>query len=326
MFEGKENCSVRKVTRQYSFINNFGSGYLHFSYSLRTSTGNLNNHLNACHGIKIKSKKIEANQRKLSDMLLTKATIATVPKKDQRYLLARQLCLWFCRDLIAFNNSNKAGLNDFCRCSKIIKFDESLPDKSTLAGSALNDIHAVVNEKVQIVLKSSLPNVLGVSFDFWSDIVRRLSYINYWIYWIDDQFQMKSLCLKTSYFPHPHTGEQIAAHFEKVKVEFGLTSKIFRACTDNGSNVKLACQILGLDWDSCLGHDISLLVSTDLLEHKDMGEIQQLQTKMRKINNSLVFKYEELRKIHDEEHNTTLYRIFSELENICKFLFVNGGL
>lgn len=160
--------------------------------------------------------------------------------------------------------------------------------------------------------------MLGVSFDFWSDNVRRLSFINYWINWINEEFQMQSLCLKTSYFPHPHKGDQIAAHFEKVKEEFHLTDKIFRACTDNGSNVKLACQILGLDWHSCLGHDISLLVSTDLLNHKDMEDIRLLQKKMKKINKALVFKYDELRNKHDEEHNTTLYRIFTELENICK--------
>lgn len=293
----------------------------HFSYSLRTSSGNLSGHLETKHGIKISSKKVDVNQRKLSDMLLNKnSTISIAPKNDKRYLLARQMCLWFCRDLIPFNNSNKPGLNDFCRWAKIINFEESLPDKSTLAGSALNDIHEVVYKKTQTIMKSSLPNVLGVSFDFWSDNVRRLSYINYWINWIDEKFQMQSICLKTSYFPHPHTGEQIAEHFEKVKVEFALTDKIFRACTDNGGNVKLACRILGLDWDSCLGHDISLLVSTDLLNHKDMEDIRLLQKKLKKINKTLVFKYEELRNIHDEEYNTTLYRIFTELENICKFL------
>lgn len=252
-------------------------------------------------------------------MLLNKdSTISTAPKHDKRYLLARQLCLWFCRDLVAFNNSNKVGMNDFCHWAKIIGFDESLPDKSTLAGTALNDIYSVVYERVQAILKSRLPNVLGVSFDFWSDNVRRLSYINYWINWIS-QFQMQSVCLKTAYFPHPHTGEEIAKSFQNVKQEFGLNNKIFRACTDNGSNVKNACEILDLDWHSCLAHDISLLVSTDLLKHDDMEDIRALKKKMKKINKALMFKYEELRKIHDEEYNKTLYRILSELENICEY-------
>lgn len=195
-----------------------------------------------------------------------------------------------------------------------------LPDSSTLAGSALNDVHSVVYQKVQSFLKSELPKVLGLSFDFWSDNVRRLSYINYRINWVDSEYQMQSLCLKTAYFPHPHSGEEIAKDFEKIKKEFGLEDKIFRACTDNGSNVKLGCQILGLNWDSCLRHDISLLVSTDLLKHNDMEAIRVLQAKMKQINKKLMFRYDELKKIQDDEYNRTLYRILTELHNICKCL------
>lgn len=161
--------------------------------------------------------------------------------------------------------------------------------------------------------------MLGVSFDFWSDNVKRLSFINYWLNWIDSNFQMKSVCLKTAYFPHPHTAEEIAKSFTNVMKEFDLKGKQFRACTDNGSNVKKACKILKLDWDSCLGHDIHLLVSKDLLQHKDMEDLRTLKMKMKRINKALMYKYEELKQIHDEEYNTTLYRVLSELENICKY-------
>lgn len=257
-------------------------------------------------------------------MLLNKeASIANVAKRDKRYLLARQLCLWFCRDLVPFNNSRKPGMNEFFRWANIIDNTEFLPDSSTLAGTALNDVYSVVYNLVQSICKTELPNVLGTSFDFWGDNVRRLSYINYWINWIDSKYQMRSICLKTDYFPHPHTGEEIAKSFESVKNEFGLTEKIFRACTDNGSNVKLACKILDLDWKSCLAHDVSLLVSVDLLHHEEMESLQLLQTKMKNINKALMYKYEELRKTHDDEYNKTLYRIFSELENICKLDFFN---
>lgn len=287
---------------------------------MRTSSGNLKAHLRAIHGIEIKSDRVQSNQRKISDMLLNKeSTIDNVPKHDKRYLLARQLCLWFCRDLVSFQNTKKPGMNEFFRWAKIINQDETLPDSSTLAGTALNDVYSVVHQKVKLILKSNLPNVLGLSFDFWSDNVRRLSYISYKIYWIDSEFQMQSVCLKTAYFPHPHTGEEIAKDFEMVKKEFELTDKIIRACTDNGSNVKLGCKILGLDWNSCLGHDISLLVSTDLLKHEEMESIRELQKKMKAINKKLLFKYEDLRKIHDVEYNKTLYGVLNELENICKF-------
>lgn len=253
-------------------------------------------------------------------LLNTNSTISTVPKCDKRYLLARQLCLWFCRDLIPFNNSNKDGMNDFFRWAKVIDRDENLPDRKSLANAALNDIYSVVYGKVQeIVRASNVPNVLNVSFDFWSDNVKRLSYINYWISWIDPDFVMQNVCLKTEYFPHPHTGEEIAKAFEDVKLEFGLTDKKFRGCTDNGSNVKKASEILDLDWDSCLAHDLNLLVATNLLAHDDMEEVRSLINKMKQINKALMFRYEDMKKMHDDEYNKTLYRILSELENICEY-------
>ncbi|KAJ6642307.1 E3 SUMO-protein ligase ZBED1, partial [Pseudolycoriella hygida] len=254
-------------------------------YSLRTSSGNLIGHLKSNHKIKIHSSRIDTNQRKIADMLLnTASTISTVPKCDKRYLLARQLCLWFCRDLIPFSNSNKDG-------------------------------------KVQEIVRAThVPNVLNVSFDFWSDNVKRLSYINYWISWIDPDFVMQNVCLKTEYFPHPHTGEEITKAFEDVKSEFGLTDKKFRGCTDNRSNVKKASEILDFDWDSCLAHDLNLLVATNLLEHDDMEEVRSLIHKMKQINKALMFRYEDMKKMHDDEYNKTLYRILSELENISDLL------
>lgn len=68
-----------------------------------------------------------------------------------------------------------------------------------------------------------------------------------------------------------------------------------------------------------MGHDICLLISIDLPKHKDMEPIRKLKTKMKKINKALKFRYDELRQIHDQEYNKTLYRVLYELENICKY-------
>ena len=292
-------------------------------YSIRTSSGNTRGHLETKHGIKVYSEKIEKNQRKISEMLgNSNSTIVNVPIIDKRYLLARQMCLWFCRDLVPFNNSNKNGMNDFFRWAKVINESESLPNSTTLSRDALNDIYSVVYKKAQDFVKLSLPNVLGVSFDFWSDNVKRLSYINYTINWIDSDFKMQNISLKTECFPHPHTAKDIANSFSKLKTEFGLNDKTFHVTTDNGSNVKKACKLLGVEWDSCMGHDIHLLVAVDLLQHKDMENFRTLKKKLKCINKALIYKYEELKKLQDEIYNQTLFRILSELENICKYIFI----
>lgn len=146
---------------------------------------------------------------------------------DRRYILARQMCLWFCRDLISFNEANKVGIHDFCLWSSIIKVGEKLPDRTTLA---------YINRFVE----SNLPKTLPISMDFWTDNVKRVSYINYWIHWIDSAFEMHKICLGLKRFPHPHKGKIIASEFTQVIKNFKLGNKKFIGVTDSGGNIKLA--------------------------------------------------------------------------------------
>lgn len=96
------------------------------------------NHLRDKHKIVLQNKRTDKNQRLVTDMLVSigssSSTESSTNRIDKsRYILARQMCLWFCRDLISFYEANKDGIRDFFVWAGIIKADENVPDRKTLA-------------------------------------------------------------------------------------------------------------------------------------------------------------------------------------------------
>ncbi len=155
-----------------------------FRYKPTTNTGNLRDHLRDKHGIDLSHKLTDKNQRKVTDMLMTVGKpIPDVdrPMSEKRFILARQMCLWFCRDLLPFNAANKDGFHDFAVYAKMIKENEKLPDRTTLSDAALNDIYSALKVYTKKFVELWLPRTITISMDFWRDNVKRVSYINYWI-------------------------------------------------------------------------------------------------------------------------------------------------
>lgn len=292
-----------------------------FRYKKTTSTGNLRNLLSDKHAISLEHKLTDKNQRKVTDMLMKvgKSSSAVNPSTtDSRFILARQLCLWFCRDLLPFNTASKSGIHDFSVYAGIISSKDKLPDRTTISDTALNDVYDALKALIKKFVRSNLPKTISTSMDFWSDNVKRISYINYWIFWMNDKWEMQKLCLGLKRFPHPHTGQLLADAFNKVKAEFELVDKTFLAVTDSGGNVKLGCSILGMDREPCLCHNMHLLVAVDLLNnHPEMEPIRQLIKNMKAIKKALIYKYEELKRVNEDEFNKRLYHLISSLQNIC---------
>lgn len=139
--------------------------------------------------------------------------------------------------------------------------------------------------------------------------MKRISFINYWIHWIDSDFKIQKLCLGVTRFPHPHNAKLITSNFKCKMSEYKLDSKTFVA----------SCRLLKLEREPCLGHNFHLLVATDLIQNNAaLQPVRDLIKRMKEIYKDLVFKYENLKKIYDEEYNRRLHSIISTVQNICK--------
>lgn len=90
----------------------------------------------------------------------------TSTSTSRRYILARQICLWFCRDFIPYNEVSKPGIRDFCLWAGVINSNEELPERKTLAGPPLNDIYTSLYNFVHKFVESKLPKTIPIAFDF----------------------------------------------------------------------------------------------------------------------------------------------------------------
>lgn len=182
-----------------------------------------------------------------------------------------------------------------------------MPDRNTLSHAALNDIYSVIYKNIHTVISASLPKVVPISFDFWNGNIKRMAYISYWATWIDSEYVIRKVCLQTANFPHPHTHDVIAKSFQSLKSKYGIENRKFLPCTDNGSNLIKACKALKLPRELYLAHNIHLLVSVDLLKNSAMEMVQDLISKLKRIMKSLMYKYQQLKQIHDQEFNKPLH-------------------
>uniref|UniRef100_T1IHQ2 DUF659 domain-containing protein n=1 Tax=Strigamia maritima TaxID=126957 RepID=T1IHQ2_STRMM len=150
--------------------------------------------------------------------------------------LVRDIALFCARDLLPFNIVARKGFEDFCKKYRIIKKDESLPCRTTISRSALNDVYTWVREKFSKQIES-ISNGVGMTCDCWTDNYLHLAYMTYTIHWIDNDWNLK------------------ADHFSITTV------------TDCGSNMLKAFRLMKRFHIKCVAHGLHNLISRDLFQN-----------------------------------------------------------
>uniref|UniRef100_A0A1X7U553 HAT C-terminal dimerisation domain-containing protein n=1 Tax=Amphimedon queenslandica TaxID=400682 RepID=A0A1X7U553_AMPQE len=80
--------------------------------------------------------------------------------------------------------------------------------------------------------------------DLWSSHTSD-PFLVYTIHYIDSNWTMQTRCLKALYLPQDHTGENIEEALGLILEDWKLSSqKQVAITTDNGSNIKLVCNLL----------------------------------------------------------------------------------
>lgn len=96
--------------------------------------------------------------------------------------------------------------------------------------------------------------------DLWSSRTVE-PYISLTVHFINREFQLRSRCLQTAYFPEDHTSENIAMGMREAVAAWGLDdTRLVCITTDNAANmVKAAAQN---EWTrlQCFGHRLHLAV------------------------------------------------------------------
>uniref|UniRef100_W5N327 HAT C-terminal dimerisation domain-containing protein n=1 Tax=Lepisosteus oculatus TaxID=7918 RepID=W5N327_LEPOC len=78
-------------------------------------------------------------------------------------------------------------------------------------------------------------------------------YMSFMVHYVSSDWQLKSHCLETLYFPDDHTADNITKMVENMLQEWKI-----RITTDNATNMKKAFKNFLCVWFSCFGHNLNL--------------------------------------------------------------------
>src|SRR5947208_11104203 len=91
-------------------------------------------------------------------------------------------------------------------------------------------------------LKSQFMQIqyISLTLDAWSSPAH-LPYLGVTAHWLTSKFEPQEILLSMEELPYPHSAFEIQNHLFDLLYEWEINSKIIAITTDNGSNVKKAC-------------------------------------------------------------------------------------
>nr|XP_023693148.1 zinc finger BED domain-containing protein 1-like isoform X2 [Paramormyrops kingsleyae] len=113
------------------------------------------------------------------------------------------------------------------------------------------------------------------------------------IHFIED-WEMKTACLQTSYFPQDHTGEHIAEALHDALLNWKLDEKgLVAITTDNGSNVIKAVELKKWQRMQCFGHRLHLAIGHGM----DDSRITRAISLCKKVVSSFSYSWRKRREL-----------------------------
>lgn len=286
-----------------------------YSYSKGTSTTVLYAHLLHHHNIKRESVSVDQKQRKLEEAFFYDCANVSRSKKikrneEEEFIMNRRFCIWLCRDLLPLDVVEKKGFKDFW--TNVKEGFRKPPSRSTVSREALDDVYACLKLKLLDWLSKS-PKNGTIAFDGWMDRFHHHSYITYNYHYMDDDWIMKNVVLKTSRFDHRHTGESLKQNYLEVVKEFGIDDKRLIAVTDGGSNMIKCLKLLNVQRIGCVAHSCNRLIVHDLMQNSLMKDISPILDKLKIVQRKLSFKYPVLKMKNENDHQIKLLSMLNDL-------------
>ena len=138
-----------------------------------------------------------------------------------------------------------------------------LPHKDYFSRIAIPELYERTREQIAAKVKKE-SCYFSATTDLWSSCSSD-PYLCITIHYIDPEWNLQSYCLQANYMPESHTGEHLQDVLSTSLAEWGLDStKLVAITTDNGSNIKLACELLTWMRVSCFGHNLDLAINKGL--------------------------------------------------------------
>ncbi|XP_061884799.1 E3 SUMO-protein ligase ZBED1-like [Entelurus aequoreus] len=184
------------------------------------------------------------------------ASITPYEKSSRRHKeITTAITHYIGKDMVSVNTVTKEGFQNLLHT---LDRRYKIPSRTYFNQVAIPQLYAECKEKVEREVKNVL--YYATTTDMWSSRTSE-PYLSLTLHYINDDFELKSRCLQTAYFPMDHTGENIALGLRECLASWGLKEED-QTCitTDNGANVVKAVQLNQWTRLQCFGHRLHLAI------------------------------------------------------------------
>ncbi|XP_074551526.1 E3 SUMO-protein ligase ZBED1-like [Halichoeres trimaculatus] len=175
-------------------------------------------------------------------------------KSDKWCAITKAVSYHIAKDMVPVATVEQVG---FKKLLKTMDPRYELPSRNYFAREALPQMYTEVRQS----LADQLANVthFALTSDMWSSRTCE-PYMSVTVHFIKD-WELKTACLQTSYFPQDHTGEHIAEALQDAIASWKLREKhLVAITTDNGSNIVKAVELNEWLRMQCFGHRLHLAI------------------------------------------------------------------
>lgn len=165
-----------------------------------------------------------------------------------------------------------------------------LPSRKYFSKNEIPKLYNDTVEKIKHKLVKINNSNISITTDCWTSTAGA-PYIAITCHFIDEEWELKSFCLRCAHFEKDHTSDNIVETLTNLLADWGLNVKEMASCTtDNGSNILKAIRCLNIPHVPCFGHCINIGVNKALMLPQLNKAIARLKTLQRTIAHSWKMK------------------------------------
>lgn len=163
-----------------------------------------------------------------------------------------------------------------------------LPGRKYFSQTGIPKLYNDVVEKIQQQLALVSTSDVSITTDCWTSVAG-MPYIAITCHFIDNEWMLKSFCLRCAHFEVNHTSENIAEVLSNLLSDWKLSATELASCTsDNGKNIlKAICTHLKIPHISCFGHNINIGVNKAL----EQPQLKRAVARLKKLQNLIAHSW-----------------------------------
>ncbi|XP_033995699.1 zinc finger BED domain-containing protein 1-like [Trematomus bernacchii] len=232
------------------------------------NTTNLFNHLKYNHKVQydgaiIQQKADQKDARSTSSTTSSQSSIQDALHRATAYATSSQrhrditgaITFHIAKDMCPVSTVSNQG---FKQLVNTLDKRYAMPSRYYFSRSALPALYDKCRGEVERDVASA--DYFATTTDLWSSRTME-PYMSLTVHYIDADFNLKTKCLQTAFFPEDHTGQNIAHGLREAMAAWGLKEdKLVCMTTDNAANIKLAPEVNGWMRLQCFGHRLHLAI------------------------------------------------------------------